>query len=259
MYACKRYGKTLQSLLLVKENPNVTYYEAALLKTTWGQGNGYNQFVPQYNPQKPNQYPIGCMATALGQIMYHHKYPKNYDWQDMKLNSPTESSARLLYDIALGVKMDFGVSGSSATISPTLSYLKKVGYSSARHIQYSEEEIKRNLREGLPVLVGGSIPKKDQAGHAYVLDGYRYVGANPEIKLLVLEDTPSGYIPQTYQNVLTIPLPLTIKSAYHFNAGWNGVSDGYYYGGIFQGSNQFGSFDYSDDRQCIVDIKPNKN
>ena len=39
-----------------------------LLSTVWGQGSPYNYYCP-------NQWPVGCVATAMSQIMNYWKFP----------------------------------------------------------------------------------------------------------------------------------------------------------------------------------------
>ena len=47
-----------------------------LLTTTWGQtGAGGTGGPSCYNYYTPNHYACGCVATAIAQIMYFHRYP----------------------------------------------------------------------------------------------------------------------------------------------------------------------------------------
>lgn len=46
------------------------------LTSTWDQGNPYNKLCPGGNGTSSRLYPTGCVATALAQIMYYHKYPE---------------------------------------------------------------------------------------------------------------------------------------------------------------------------------------
>ena len=49
---------------------------APLLTTTWGQtGAGGTSGPACYNYYTPNRYQCGCVATAIAQIMYYHRYP----------------------------------------------------------------------------------------------------------------------------------------------------------------------------------------
>lgn len=55
-----------------KTTVNTSLYKASvepMIGTKWGQGSPYND-------QCPNKYPTGCVATAVSQIMWYYKYPK---------------------------------------------------------------------------------------------------------------------------------------------------------------------------------------
>ena len=46
---------------------------APLCKSTWGQGYPYNGYCPM---EGVNTCPVGCVATAMAQIMYYYKHPE---------------------------------------------------------------------------------------------------------------------------------------------------------------------------------------
>ena len=50
----------------------------ALIKTTWSQCTGYNNYAPADGSAVcgNDRVPIGCVATAMGQVMKYHNYPK---------------------------------------------------------------------------------------------------------------------------------------------------------------------------------------
>ena len=52
-------------------------YVEALLVTEWGQNTPYNNQTPTYtNGKNEVHYVTGCVATAMSQIMYYHKWPE---------------------------------------------------------------------------------------------------------------------------------------------------------------------------------------
>lgn len=55
--------------------PSGDFKEAVepLCKTLWAQDKPFNNLCPTNSKNKA--YPSGCVATALSQIMYYHKYP----------------------------------------------------------------------------------------------------------------------------------------------------------------------------------------
>ncbi len=88
-----------------------------LLKTTWGQGVGYNDLIyinplmgkcTAYSNGKP---PVGCVAVAMAQIMKYHQHPKSYDWSAMPDYTGSNETARLMADIGSKVKMKYGCEG----------------------------------------------------------------------------------------------------------------------------------------------------
>ena len=62
-----------------------------LCKSTWGQGYPYNGYCPKVGV---NTCPVGCVATAMAQIMYYYKHPERaqggkivYDTGNSKIGS----------------------------------------------------------------------------------------------------------------------------------------------------------------------------
>jgi hypothetical protein len=139
-----------------------------LIQSLWNQGNvsGY----PTYNFFSPNNYPIGCVATAIGQLMRFHQFPVQgigvhpftvkvdkvaqtlstrggdglggaYVWSQMPLtvNALTSDAQRqmigsLLFDMALSVRMDFASTGSGAVTGDGAAALKNTfGYANAMY------------------------------------------------------------------------------------------------------------------------------
>lgn len=196
----------------------------------WGQGDRYNAKCPyDSTSQYDNHVLVGCVATAMGQIMRYyqspaqgagsHSYTENdygtlsadfgntiYYWSSMPYQLSGSSSgseidavSTLLYQAGVSVDMDYGT-GESLAYPHHVPYALKTyfGYKEAEYYErstYSDDRWNSNLRveldAGRPLFYGGFNPD-GQSGHAFVLDGY---------------DT-SGY--------------------YHFNWGWSGYLNGYF-------------------------------
>ena len=167
-------------------------YKNCILDTRWGQYAPYNNLC--------NGNLAGCVAVAMAQIMYKHKYPSSYSWSNMlktyKTNSYTTTQAnavaKLIRDCGVNVHMDYGTDGSSAKSSdaawalahkfgynPNIKYYKRNYFSQNEWEQIILEELKAER----PILYSG---KSDNSDHAFILDGY----------------DGNGF--------------------YHFNWGWNG-------------------------------------
>lgn len=197
---------------------------APLLKTTWGQMEPYNRLCPEKRGEKCL---TGCVATAMAQVMSYFRYPKEVngmayrnqvdltgdviDWDNILDHytnldaSPVEATeaqkdavALLMRDAGYSVDMQYDptISGSYCYNIPfALHY--NFGYDAAVHFEardcYDDETWAKMLYENLATY--GPLPYEGYSGipgHEFVCDGY----------------DGKGY--------------------FHFNFGWNGVSDGYF-------------------------------
>ncbi|MDY0152244.1 MAG: C10 family peptidase, partial [Candidatus Cloacimonas sp.] len=185
-----------------------------LLSTVWGQGTYYNDLCPTGTP-------VGCVATAMAQIMRYWSFPTvgtgthtytyggithnvdfgatTYNWAAMPnyINSANTSVATIGYHAGVSVNMQYDPSGSGA-------YSNEVPEAMINHFRYASTTVYSNrnpnatvwnnllkgeLDNARPVYYSGYSP--GSGGHAWVLDGY------------------SG-------------------SDYHVNWGWNGTYNGWY-------------------------------
>lgn len=144
-----------------------------LLTTLWHQGEGFNDLVPLNCGSV--QALAGCVAIAVAQVMYYHKYPASYKWDTMNRVGGMGDAPRLIRDLGIpaNLDMDYGCGDSSANTSNIPRTFKNFGYSNsgtvASGINY--QTIKTQLKANMPViLVGFTNAGK---GHAWVCDGYR--------------------------------------------------------------------------------------
>ena len=196
-------------------------------KTVWGQGEPFNNKCPEINGERTV---TGCVATAMSQIMYAHKYPTRgtgshsyttetkklkvsanfgnttYDWANMipdynksYTSTQADAVATLMFHAGVAADMDYTVDGSAAFSSPALAAMTEYfGYNKAINVlpkDFMKEEdllqvIATDLQAGRPVYVSGATVK--QEGHAFVCDGMK----------------SDGYL--------------------HINWGWYGMADGYF-------------------------------
>ena len=196
-------------------------------QTIWGQGKPFNNKCPQINGERTV---TGCVATALSQIMYVHKYPTKgtgshsytteskklnvsanfgnttYDWVNMIPNysgsyttTQANAVATLMHHVGVAADMDYTVDGSGAVSSIALAAITKYfGYDKAINVlpkDFMKEEsllqaIATDLQVGRPVYFSGVTV--NQEGHAFVCDGMK----------------SDGYL--------------------HINWGWNGMANGYF-------------------------------
>jgi len=235
-----------------------------LLTSRWGQRIPNNG--TQSNPEQCNAYnyyaPIkncdtcktkclaGCVAVAMAQIMYYWKYPVyyypldfsfrfyQYDWCSMvdalNTNLPNyinarNAIARLIKDCGDAVGMDFGCTGSTASMSNAQNaFVGSFGYHGDADYQLRalhndskwKNRIKDDLNLGRPVLYGGKssvIAPKD--AHTFVCDGYR-------------DD-----------------------DFFHFNFGWIGGNDGWFtIDDLTPGDNNYNTL-----QEAVFFIRPNND
>lgn len=200
-----------------------------LLPTRWGQTGAYNTCTPIVNEK---QSPSGCVATALAQIMYYHKWPVHptgvvnctdtnkesysmdldtvtFEWDKM-LPIYTEESPEeainavgiMMKGVGYSVDMQYGPSSSGATNKNTSKgVIENLGYSKDLTVVHREAFTRHEwdgmlyamLSNGQPVFyTGRDAVWLGSGGHAFVCDGY----------------DGEGY--------------------FHFNWGWDGRYNGYF-------------------------------
>ncbi len=227
-----RYSGTDRSRLLPFNGRDVL----PMLHTTWDQGRFYNEQCPA-DPLGPSGHCVtGCVATALAQLMNYFRWPDSgtgsysyecppygtlsadfensqYEWDRMasSLAHSNPEVAELMFHIGVSVDMVYGPNGSGM-------YNHKGAYTLKTYFKYSQETqyvfrdsttmdwdslLVAHLDQGIPMYYAGwSVP--DTNGHAFIADGYQGIGY------------------------------------YHFNWGWGGSYDGYFYtNNLNPGGNNF--------------------
>ncbi len=187
-----------------------------LLKTpTWSQEAPFNNKIP-------NRRLVGCVGTALAEIIKYHRYPASrpvslvnageptaYNWDNMLdgnyrgsyTAAQGDAVATLVADAAISIGTDFGMSSSSAfevkvpgALVDLFGYDAGVSYKKGSEMDRSSWDaiIVNEIDADRPVLYSG---QDVSAGHAFVCDGYDMRGTTPY---------------------------------FHINWGWGGAADGYY-------------------------------
>ncbi|MBQ0057553.1 MAG: C10 family peptidase [Bacteroidales bacterium] len=188
----------------------------------------FNQNSP-YNDMCPTGTFTGCMATAMAQVLAHHKYPvqphgnvsvnyggrtysanldnETYNWANIlptyKGGAGTSAQraevAKLHYHVGLSLEMEYGTSASGSVSTRYAKALKdNFGYNANTVLlnrdcyTYGEwvNLLLGELSANRPVIYDGV---SGSGGHAFVIDGFR---------------ASDGF--------------------FHVNWGWEGTSNGYY-------------------------------
>ena len=225
-----------------------------LLKSKWGQDYPYSKLT---------QYVTGCVATAVAQVMYYHKWPaqgkgqesykvtfdntvrsadftkSHYDWDNMlpdynRRNVTTKQEdavALLMNDVGIATNMQYTDRASS-----TQSYMAEralrnyFDYDASMVTRANEgvdnfiEIVKKELRNGFPLYISGD--PRSGGGHAWVCDGFDE------------------------------------EDRFHMNFGWNGQANGYYSLAtlsVTSTGREFNGAQHSFNRRLhVIAIHPNK-
>ena len=213
---------------LLESTSEPTIIVEPIVECQWGQSDPFNYFCPE-------ACPVGCVATAMAQIMYHYKWPETgtgamsytwngqtlsedfsthtYDWSIMKksaasnrLGKAREAVARISYDCGVATKMNYGTGGSGTYDDLALvAYYKYFGYTASsinivrRDCCNSKSEWERIIRNELdarrPVQFSAASPTGEGGDAA----GHSFIVDGYD---------SNGFV--------------------HVNWGWNGSGDGFY-------------------------------
>ena len=195
-----------------------------ILTSTWNQDWPYNDACPPDAAGPHGKTYAGCVATAMGQLLYYFRYPvqgtgsysytcpgygdlsadfstADYDWSAMSdaIDRSNPEIAKLLYHLGISVDMQYGPDGSGM-------YNHKAAYSLRTYFRFNPQTqylfrdstdldwdsvIINHLDRRIPLYYAGwSVPNIN--GHAFICDGYQD------------------------------------STMFHFNFGWGGNTDGYY-------------------------------
>lgn len=219
-----------------------------LISAEWGQGTGWNQLCPEDLAGPDGHALVGCVAVAMAQALSVYELPesglgeKSYDhfvygtistdysqsayrWDLMSDYTANEYSAKLLYDCATSVEMNFGPDASSATTSRAIAAFE-THFSMSESMQYLYREsydvnqweamIRNELKYGRPIILRGRSDD-GESGHAFNVDG------------------------------------VVDNSYFHINWGWYGNSNGYF----FLHELNPGTRSYNRSQAAILGIRPN--
>lgn len=222
----------------------VTMLSQNKLTVPWNQNGPANLLMPTV-PGETERAVCGCVATAIAEIMTWHGYPKHgegivdayisnegesnecaisshklgtvYLWSELQKLTTREAFyaesdtdlgqnlAQLVYDIGTIMQLNYSVNGTSGNLNLLVSKF-------CEHMSYSKNAVERSLQdEGYPLWKWNQMLQEEidmhptyysatdrtsGGGHAYVLDAYGSSGGN---------------------------------LVFHFNFGWGGRCNGYYY------------------------------
>lgn len=194
-----------------------------LIPCLWNQSYPYNYLCPVDPSGSGGHVYAGCVATAMSQVMYYWRYPKQgtgahgytwnpygylsadfgnttYKWEEM-LNSTSVQNfemAQLQSHLGIAVDMMYSGSGSGAYSQDAAEALKNYfGYDQSLELVYRDNYAYEDWKELLRSQIDAGQPMYyhgfGSGGHAFNVDGY--------------QDT----------------------MYFHFNWGWGGSYNGYFH------------------------------
>ena len=207
--------------------------EGPLVQVEWGQRDPHNQKLNKINGILP---PVGCVATAISQIMSYHRYPP-FNWDRILSDERDPYSADVLSTLHrdLGkpenLDMSYSLSGSGAYSTNVPRTFSAYGYQSSDLCDYNFATIKSEVSALRPVYIsaysfkyvtktprflfwGGKTTVSYSGGHAWVLDGVRVLRR----KGSKIDNFTNEVVKVFYQT----------KELVHCNFGWTGNGNGYY-------------------------------
>lgn len=187
-----------------------------LVKAQWSQGEPFNNLCPRIGGSYTGNYVTGCVATAMAQIMYTHRFPTKgigsheyimtnedgsltlkadfgntiYDWTNMQddyssfyLPIKATAVATLMSHCGISVNMEYGIDGSaSTTMQAAIALSDYFGYNHNTRLlnreYYNAEEWMEYIYHDINYGLPILYGASDNlsGGHAFVIDGYNENG-----------------------------------------------------------------------------------
>lgn len=228
----------------------------------WGQDYPFNTLCPN---KEGGRSVVGCVATALAQIIRYHQWPNQgegicsyterdgtnhrvdfsqhtYDWERMpgqpnrngSSYAVTQALSTLCYHVGVISQMQYSPQGSGTYsqypkegLQKYFKYKKNIQLLSRMNYKMADwmDIIAKELNEGRPIYYAGA---SSTVGHAFVCDGYKQ----------------DGY--------------------FHINLGWDGIANGYFLLYAINpdvlGTGGGTSYDgYNDYQEIMVGIEPDRD
>lgn len=189
------------------------------IKTKWGQKYGFNYYCPKINGQWPL---AGCVPVACGQLMYYYRFPSNYDWDNMALNSATDASALLIAELGDAMKAKYDLDRTEVYIEECIKYLKSIGYNCHEEMSLNVSKMEQTMLNHKPILLR-LIPEDDYTNsHRIVVGG---VGIS---EINIVDDIMTFTTATNYETVASERVYSARSVYFYLNWGWHGINDAFY-------------------------------
>lgn len=216
-----------------------TFQVGPFVPVQWNQDQPFNLKLTPIDGYLP---PVGCVATAVAQIMSYHRWPA-YDWERIirvsnngeYFTDPYFREVISLLHKDLGkpenLNITYSLKGSGALSENVPRTFRAYGYQCAELEEYDFDKIKSELYAQRPVYTRGKSKKHTSyspkflfwggdpeitysGGHAWVIDGVRQI----KRKVTTIHRITKKVVDVAYE----------VKDLVHCNMGWNPSNNGYY-------------------------------
>ena len=264
-----------QQIEMIQQNPSLAVAAstscaaiAPMVESQWNQSEPYNYMCPTIEGE-PGRSVTGCVATAMAQIMYYHKWPVaetkaipayqmsngeliagansvTLDWDAMQstyTGSEAEDDpsalavAQLMVLCGKSVKMSYSSSASGAVSESVPAALKEYfDYDGAAHMVYRDEYANADWEK---MIYDELAAKRPVYLSGTSISGTSVVG--------------HAFVCDGYDG----------EGLFHINWGWGGMSDGFFRLTLLNPSDHGtggnnGSGGYNLDQGAIIGIQPNQ-
>jgi len=196
---------------------------------SWHQGYPYNQYV--------SNYPAGCGAVAMAQIMSFHKQPSNLTingqtitWNNGSYLMTDSDAARLISGTGNAASMNYGSNGSWALPNNIRSGLQWYGYT-VNQTSHNSSTLKNYiLTNQKPVLMLGGVVNLPTVltyinGHYWVCDGVSEYSSTVNFSIEFFNGWGyNSYISPSQPGNVLAPTYLY----FYMNWGWGGTYNGWF-------------------------------
>lgn len=269
---------TVQANVQPKAQPNVIGSSqisdlrvAPFIQSEWSQtlafGSGvacFNYFIPPYAPGTATNYGAGCVAVAMGQLLYYYRYPSvGVGTGAFEISVDKTNMMRNLRG-GDGFGGPYNWANMPAVPSnPTLAQCQELGsllYDAgvASHTAYTADSVSAGMADAKTALLNTFKYKNAIVAEAASLnvgvDLMSMVNPNLDARhpvIFQIDDGKSGYV------IVCDGYGYSLGTLYHhINVGWGGIDDGWYQLPIFD---LLGSETYLNISACLFNVFTNSS
>lgn len=214
------YEVAYQDLTFVVEKFDAHHYGSGnMIKTEWNQENGYEESMPPVGSRRYAK--VGCLSVAAGQIMYKYRHPECFNWDDMKLNVPSQSICDFLFYLTSNTNPTYLENETKTDlVSMTQLLNQTLGYNATLVKKYDANAVYAELKNGRPVIVSSTL--NGEKNHSWIASGWSYSTSEHIVEIWSFPDIRRFQIIRQEYHQGQTPV------GYFINWGNGGMSDGSY-------------------------------